>query len=300
MNSLPILKPGDLVELIAPASRCTDQQLQELKELIHSWQLNCSVKDDIFAEDLFCANSDERRFHHLKNALLDSQAKALICVRGGYGTMRLIPRLANLQPPAQAKIFVGMSDITSLHLYLQQHWGWATIHGGATPDKFTAESINALKSLLFAERTSVDFYGLRPLNSLAQEHRIIQSTVTGGNLTLIQASIGTNWQLDGRGKIILLEEINERGYRVDRMLEHLRQANIFQGAVAVLFADFLGGDEANGTSLIQPVLQRFADDSAIPVVQMDGIGHGATNFPIPLATATQLHLGKEIHLSCSR
>ncbi|WP_133136255.1 S66 peptidase family protein [Legionella rowbothamii] len=300
MNTLPVLKSGDLVELIAPASRCTDRQLAELKELVSSWQLNCLVKEDIFAEDLFCANSDELRFQHLKNALLDSEAKALICVRGGYGAMRLVPRLASLQPPAKPKIFVGMSDITSLHLYLQQHWGWPTIHGGATPDKFSAESIAALKSILFAERESVDFYGLRPLNSLAQENRIIESSVTGGNLTLIQASIGTNWQLDGRGKIILLEEINERGYRVDRMLEHLRQANIFKSAAAVLFADFLGGEEPNGTSLIQPVLQRFADESTIPVVQMDGIGHGLTNFPIPFATRTELHLGKEIHLTCPR
>lgn len=68
----------------------------------------------------------------------------------------------------------------------------------------------------------------------------------------------------------------------------------------MLFADFLGGEEPNGTSLIQPVLQRFADESTIPVVQMDGIGHGLTNFPIPFATRTELHLGKEIHLTCPR
>ncbi len=300
MKTLPILKSGDLVELIAPASRCTDQQLEELKELMSSWQLNCLVKEDIFAADLFCANSDEQRLQHLQNALLNSKAKALICVRGGYGAMRLIPKLANLQPPVEPKIFVGMSDITSLHLYLQQHWGWATIHGGAAPDKFSAPSIAALKSLLFAEHATVDFNGLKPLNRSAQECRIIESTVAGGNLTLIQASIGTSWQLDGRGKIILLEEINERGYRVDRMLEHLRQANIFQGAAAVLFADFLGGEEPNGTSLIQPVLQRFANESTIPVLQMAGIGHGATNFPIPLATRAHLQLGKEAHLTCSR
>lgn len=300
MKQLPVLKPGDLVELIAPASRCTDSQLLELKELLESWQLNCIVKDDIFAADLLCANTDEARFEHLKNALLHPESKAIICARGGYGAMRLIPQLNTVQAPTQAKIFVGMSDTTCLQLYLQQHWGWPTIHGAAAPDRYSAESIAALKALLFAEVEQAEFTNLKPLNEQAKQDRAIESSVTGGNLVLIQTGIGTNWQMDGRDKLILLEEIGERGYRVDRMLEQLRQANILKGAAAILLADFLGGDEPDGTSLIQPVLQRFAERCDIPVVQMKGIGHGRTNYPIPLGTNARLQLGAAISLTCSR
>lgn len=300
MNSLPILKPGDFVELIAPASRCSDHELLGIKQLCESWQLNCIVNEDIFGHDLLCANSDVARFNHLKNALQNPQTKAVICARGGYGAMRLIPQLAQIQPPATPKIFVGMSDITCLHLYLQQQWGWATIHGAASPDKFSAASIASLKTLLFATTDALEFTQLKPLNQAATEQRVLSATVTGGNLTLVQAGIGSNWQLDAANKLVLLEEVGERGYRVDRMLEHLQQAHIFEGAAAILFGDFLGGTEPNGTSLIQAVLQRFADSCAIPVVQIAGIGHGATNFPVPCATPARLQLGNEPQLSCFR
>ena len=300
MNKLPVLVPGDSVELIAPASRCTDDQLQALKQLLESWQLNCIIKDDIFGDDLICANTDNLRFQHLKAALQNPQTKAVICVRGGYGSLRLIPQLSKVHPIPEPKIFVGMSDITSLHLYLQQQWGWPVIHGAAAPDKFSAESIASLKSILFAEKESVNFPDLKPLNTHAKQNRVIESQVTGGNLAIIQAGIGTNWQMDGRNKIVLLEEINERGYRVDRMLEHLQQANILKGAAAIVLADFLGGEESDGSSLIQPVLQRFAESCEVPVVQMQGIGHGHTNFPIPCNTPAHLQLGDTIHLTSFR
>lgn len=300
MKKLPILKPSDSVELIAPASRCSDSQLLEFKGLLESWQLNCIVKEDIFGKDLLCANTDEARFDHLKNALLNPETKAIICARGGYGAIRLIPKLAELRPPATPKIFVGMSDTTCLQLYLQQQWGWPTIHGAAAPDRFSQESIASLKSILFGEVNYVEFTQLKPLNQQAKENRIIESRVTGGNLAIIQSGIGTCWQMDGRNKLILLEDIGERGYRVDRMLEHLQQANIFKGAAAILLADFLGGEEPDGTSLIQPVLARFAEHRDIPVVQMQGIGHGRINFPVPFETSAQLRLGDKIQLICLR
>lgn len=300
MEKLPVLIAGDSVELIAPASRCSDSQLRELKALLESWGLKCIVQEDIFGKDLLCANTDQARFNHLKKALENPATKAIICARGGYGSMRLIPELTKITPPVAPKIFVGMSDTTCLQLFLQQQWGWPTIHGAAAPDRFSAESIASLRALLFADTAQAEFKGLIPLNQQASNNQIIESSVTGGNLAIIQAGIGTSWQMDGRGKFILLEEIGERGYRVDRMLEHLHQANIFKGAAAILCADFLGGNEPNGTSLIHSVLERFAARCEIPVVKMEGVGHGPTNFPVPCGTPARLHLGTIPQLICSR
>ncbi|KTD66652.1 LD-carboxypeptidase [Legionella santicrucis] len=299
MRKLPVLSVGDCIEIIAPSSRSTDKQLFELKELLESWGLNCIVQKDIFAKDLLCANTDEMRLKHLKNALQNSQTKAVICVRGGYGSARLISKLADIHPPESNKIFVGISDVTCLHLYLQQHWGWPTIHGAAAPDKFSPESLASVKSLLFDD-APVTFNGLIPLNKHAQKEGCIQSYVTGGNLTIIQSGIGTCWQINSQDKIVLLEEIGERGYRVDRMLEHLKQACIFTNAAAVLLGDFLEGYEPNGTSLIDPVLQRFAESSDIPVLRIRGVGHGPINLPIPLGTKASLQLGENAHLTCFR
>jgi len=286
------LKAGDCVEIIAPASRCTDQHLSELKSLLTSWNLDCIVSPRIFGDDLLCANTDEARFELLKNALFNPKTKAIICARGGYGCMRLIPKLSKLQPPETQKIFVGMSDITALNLYLLQAWQWPVIHGALAKDKFSAESIMALKSMLFGKTQFIEFSGV-PLNALAEKNPIIRTMITGGNLCLVQASLGTLWQMDSNNKIIFLEEINERGYRIDRILEHLNQAGIFKNASAILLGDFLEGNEPNGTSLVQPVLERFANMCNIPVVQVKGIGHGYTNFPLPLGIQTELQLGKQ-------
>jgi muramoyltetrapeptide carboxypeptidase len=299
MNNLSGLKAGDMVELIAPATRCTDEQLAGLIAQLESWGLRCNVPKEMFGKDLLCANTDEQRFQQLKNALYNPETKAVLCVRGGYGAMRLIPRLAQLKPPAMPKIFVGMSDITCLHLFLQQHWHWPTIHSSVLPAKLSVESLAALKSILFVPTKEVVFYKIKPLNQWAEETRLLHSSVRGGNLTLVQASIGTPWQIDARKSLILLEEIGERAYRVDRMLEHMQQANIFQEAAAILFGDFLEGQEPDGSSLIQPVLERFASQCSIPVVQIEGIGHGLTNFPIPLAAKASLQLGLDSKLTCS-
>lgn len=299
MKKLPVLSPGDSIEIIAPSSRSTDSQLLALQELLASWGLNCIVQEDIFARDLLCANTDEMRFSHLKNALLNPNTKAVICVRGGYGATRLIPKLATLHPPEMTKIFIGISDITCLHLYLQQHWGWPTIHGAAAPDKFSKESIAAVKSILFGD-TPIEFNDLIPLNKQAKKEGMIKGQVTGGNLAIVQSGIGTSWHMDGRDKIILLEEVGERGYRVDRMLEHLEQAKVFSNATAIILGDFLEGLEPNGSSLIEPVLQRFAEHSAIPVLRISGIGHGAINYPIPLGTEVHLQLGAQPQLTCFR
>lgn len=295
---LPLLKPGDLVEIIAPGSRCKESQLTTIKELLLSWQLNCRLAQDIFGNDLLCANTDTNRFNALQKALHNPEIKGIICARGGYGSMKLIPRLINIPPPSHPKLFLGMSDITALNIFLQQHWRWPILHGSLASYKFSAESIQAVKSILFGETQSIKFIG-HPLNSFAEKRDTIHATITGGNLCVIQAGIGTIWQLNARNKIILLEDIGERGYRVDRMLEHLQQANILNDAAAILFGDFTEGYEADGSSLLKPVLLRFAENAKIPVVEINGIGHGHTNFPIPLGTAATLGLGKEINLSCS-
>ncbi|MFI4919119.1 MAG: LD-carboxypeptidase [Legionellales bacterium] len=288
---MPRLSCGDTVELIAPASRCSDRELTELKALLESWQLVCLVKEDIFGADLLCANTDAIRFQHLAQALQNPQTKAIICARGGYGSMRLIPKLTQIDQPASPKLFVGMSDTTALQLYLQQQWGWPTIHGAAAPSRYSPESIASLKSILFGTANPIEFTGLIALNQHAKMNRVLEASIIGGNLSIIQAGIATCWQLDGRDKIILLEDVGERAYRLDRMLEHLLQADIFKHAAAILLADFLEGEEPDGSSLINPVLTRFAQRCAVPVVQVQGIGHGHTNFSIPLGINARLQLG---------
>lgn len=299
LNELPTLKAGDTVEIIAPAARCSRELLTSIKDLVSSWQLNCIIDEHIFGDDLLCANQDAMRFQMLKDALLNPASHAVICARGGYGSMRLIPALSQVTPPPAPKLFIGMSDITALHLFLMQKWHWPVVHGALATDKFSPESIAAVKALLFAEEKQHIFHGV-PLNAAAEENRLLQSSLTGGNLCLAQTSIGTDWQIQARGRLILLEEIGERGYRVDRMLQHLHQAGVLQEAAGIVFGDFFGGEEPDGSTIISPVLTQFAQSLSIPVVKIKGVGHGYVNFPLPLGRPATLKLGQQIELVCSR
>lgn len=297
-HNLPSLNSGDSVSIIAPASRCSSKTIIDLKELLSSWKLHSVIDDEIFGDDILCANSDEARFLSLQKALQNPATKAIICARGGYGSIRLIPALAKIKRPDSPKLFIGMSDITALLLYLQQEWLWPVIHASAAVEKFSRPSIQALKSILFAENKSITWQGI-PLNAQATDNHTIEASITGGNLSIIQASIGTVWQIKAENKIIFLEEIGERAYRVDRILEHLWQTNIFAKAQAILFGDFLEGKEPNGSSLILPVLERFAKRCKIPVALVKGIGHGPDNFPILLGAKAKLILADPIFLSQS-
>lgn len=298
MQHILTLKPGDTVEIIAPASRCLDSQLTSLVKLLESWQLRCIIPDDIFGEDPFSANTDEIRFRHLQNALMNPESKAMICARGGYGTTRLMPQLQQLNAPTVPKILVGISDVTALHLFLQQQWQWPTLHAALAPDRFSPESTNTIKSILFGEIKQMDYAHLIPLNSAAQNEQRIEASIIGGNLALLQTSAGTPWQMTTQGKILLLEDVNERGYRIDRMLEHLQQAGMLTGVKAILLGDFTLGLEADGTNLVETALERFANRCSVPVVRIKGVGHDYTNLPIVMGTQAVLTVSKSPHLTC--
>lgn len=298
--SFEYLKPGDVVDIIAPASKAHPSLLNNIRALLAAWGLKCHIPNDIFGESLLYANSDENRFNQLKLALLNTHSKAVWCLLGGYGSTKLIPMLSQIQPPAQAKIFIGFSDITALHIFLQCKWGWPTIHGPsgyqAALKKVSMNSINLLKELLFHHLKLLVYNEIVPLNTLAQKNKVIEAPIVGGNLHMIQASLGTSWQINTDKKILFIEEINERGYRIDRVLSHLNQAGIIEKSRAILLGDFIDKGEPDGRFLVKETLQAFSSQCAVPVLQISNIGHGQTNNPILLGQTAKLIMGDIYHL----
>lgn len=296
MNLWKPLKKGDTLAIIAPAAAPAknEKPIEPIKELLAAWGLTPFFPDNLFGEDLLCANNESERVKSLQAALLDPTIAGIWCLRGGYGSMQLLPQLANFLRPEQHKLFIGMSDITALHLFLQQQWGWSTLHASSAQavslKKIAEENITELRNILLGEVNSLE-YSLTPLNSLAKTEKKIVSSITGGNLSLIRNSLGTFWQVNAKNKILLFEDINERGYRIDGMLEQLTQAGIFKDVSAVLIGDFSGGKEPDGSSLEDPVLQRFADRADFPVLRCFGVGHGDFNRPLPFGVSGELHLG---------
>lgn len=290
------LKKGDLVDLIAPGFACREEELRAAVQFLESWGLRVRVPKNIFSSRGLCSHRDDVRWSHLQKALLATDSQAVWCLRGGYGSIRLIPNLTQLKAPKsrRAKLFIGLSDITSLHVFLNQSWRWPTIHGplldrlgmGKAKPKYVRE----LKRLVFGETPTIEFSNLKALNDFAKKNKIIRAPVSGGNLITLQSSLKTKAEWDARGKILFFEDIGERGYRVDRVLEQFYQMGVFASASAVIFGDFTGGNESDGRNHIAMVLREFAKKISIPALTGLPSGHGLIQRPLPLATPSELFL----------
>jgi muramoyltetrapeptide carboxypeptidase len=227
----------------------------------------------------------------LQKALNSKESKAIWCLRGGYGANRLIPALAKMKKPSIQKALIGYSDITSLHILFQQKWHWTVFHGPLLETmisgRLSPNQSEEARRVLFGEVKEQSFK-LEPMNSSAKKAKKIQAKLAGGNLVVVQSTIGTLGQLSLKDKILVLEEIGERGYRVDRMLEHLEQANILKGCKAIIFGNFLAGDERDGKNFVKFAIDRFAQKNSIPCFSGLEIGHGEQCRLLPLGTPAVL------------
>lgn len=299
-----VLQKGDIVDIIAPASHSTELKMESGMEWLSTLGLKPRVQEGMINRDAFFAAPLEVQFEQLKNALY-SESKAIWCLRGGYGSMRLVPLLKKLRPPKKPKLFVGFSDITSLHLYFNQAWGWPTIHG-RTISQLSSELAGTddrkiLKKLIFGEQSDLTFKNLIPMNEAAREMKEIKGKIIGGNLRILQSSLGTDWELKPKGKMLFIEDVSERGYSIDRMLEQMHQAKIIhKGLKALIVGDFTDGQEKDGSDLNQLALERFAARVDYPVLKGLKCGHGSEfNYAIPFYTNSVLTLGKKCQLVCA-
>ncbi|OJW47236.1 MAG: hypothetical protein BGO67_02960 [Alphaproteobacteria bacterium 41-28] len=273
------------ITLIAPSYPFPKEDVGLTKSYFENLGMQVTAPDDLLGEDLLCANRDEIRLSHLQKALSDPTVDIIWMLHGGYGMTRLMPDLLQMKKPEREKLFIGFSDGTALHVFLNQVWGWPSLHGVSAHQMSKARvGVQTIESTLQIMREGLYSYSppaLHPFNNKAKTMDSLSGTVMGGNLALLECSLGTDWQIDPSGKILFLEEVYERGYRVDRMLTHLQQANIFKNIKAILLGDFVKGNEADGTSLIPAVLKRFAEQCSVPVFQLPGYGHGEENLPLP-------------------
>lgn len=296
------LKKGDIIDIVAPASACSDEHFRQAIKWIEHQGFVARYHQHILQPDLYLANSDEFRFNDLKKALYAKDSKAIWCLRGGYGSFRLWPAMLKLKK-APAKLFMGLSDITSMHQFLNQKWNWPTIHGPlldrVSQGKLPPDNERQVVDVITGKMTAVDFLNLQPLNKAAEKKQVITGKVRGGNLCTFIVSLGTKLhpKYQKKDKVILFfEDIGERGYRVDRMLQHLSQAGVFNQVAAIVFGDFTEGLESNGQSLITETLSRFAKQCKIPVFSGVESGHGLIQKPLFFNTKARLTCDKNSNM----
>lgn len=282
---LPLVK-GDIVEVIAPGSACSRSELEGGLRFIEGLGLVPRVQAGLFSgkNPLFAA-PDHVRFRHLKNALLASDSRAIWCLRGGYGCIRLLHELNRLKKPRQMKLLFGYSDITTLHVFLNFFWSWPTVHGPLL-DRFggqrnsVAES-KAMQGLLFGSVEETVFRHLKPMNKAAKKIKSLSSTVSGGNVAVLQSTLGTPWQVNPEEKILFLEDIGEKAHRLDRMLIHMQQSGYLHKVKAVILGDFIHANPQDQRRLFPLALNGFAEALNVPVFKGLKAGHGKVQMPLP-------------------
>jgi muramoyltetrapeptide carboxypeptidase len=293
------LKPGDIVDIIAPGFAPDPKVVKKSCEILRSWRLVPRVSKNLIEKDLLCANLDSERLRQLVRALNAPDSKAIWCMRGGYGCLRLLPGLEKIKIKSRPKLLLGLSDITVLQSYLNEQMSWVSLHGPNFDrlgmNRIKPRFARELKALLFGEQQKMAIANqLRPLNKLAKRSSMkVAGILKGGNLVTVQGLLGTAAELSAAGSILFFEDIGERGYRVDRVLEQFSQMGLFNKARAVVFGDFTEGKESNGREKVTSVLERFAKSVQIPVLSGFPCGHGEIQRPVFLGSRAVIRLGKK-------
>jgi muramoyltetrapeptide carboxypeptidase len=287
----PALRTGDTFRVLSLSSPVAEDRVKkgcdELVKLGFRVRLD---EDEVFVRHGFFAGPAESRCAALKAALAETDTQAIICTRGGYGSNYLLDclRLEGTAP----KILCGFSDITSLHAYLWQKFRWVTLHGpmvaagldhGAdATEGYDLESF--VRSLTSSKGWSITLKG-ESISSGSSE-----GTLLGGCLNLVEATIGTPWELDTRGTILILEDRAMKPWQVDRALMHLKQAGKLRGVTGIVLGDFPESNPPAGTESVKDVAVRILTPLGIPIVFGAPIGHTSR----PLLT---LPLGVQARLS---
>jgi muramoyltetrapeptide carboxypeptidase len=279
------LKPGDQVAIVAPGFRSTVQDLQAAIRFVEKQKWIPVISPKIFNKNFLFSNEDDFRAHDLIKALVNPEISAVWCLRGGWGSQRLLPALAAVSRPQRSKYFIGLSDITSLHVFLNQNWGWPTLHGpvlermgkGVPP-----ASEKLILKILKGETTQWSCKSLKPLNRQAESQQLT-GKIVGGNLTVLQTGIGTDWQVKPDGKFLFIEDVHERGYRIDRMLTQFDQAGLLKKCEGILLGDFtLSEEPGNKPSLLPKVWKAWASQLKIPIWSGVPSGHGNQQWTLGL------------------
>ncbi|MBC7926725.1 MAG: LD-carboxypeptidase [Bryobacteraceae bacterium] len=248
----------------------------------------------------------QERLDDLHAAFADGDTKAVFPIRGGYGSGQLLDRIDYDLIRRNPKVFVGYSDITAMHLAISRKCGMVTFHGPTMLSGFTDYTVRHLKKALFEKQPLGVLRNPEESNTLRPDHTVrtirggrATGQLMGGNLSLILATMGTPFEIDTRGKIFFIEDVEEQPYSVDRMLTNLRLAGKLQAAAGIVFGECNGCSPrdyrpsfSSGTLLLGEVLDEILGKLSIPVLTGLTIGHTQDQMTLPIGVNATLDADK--------
>lgn len=311
------LQPGDTIALVSPAYPADAERIKQAKERLELLGFKTKEMPNLFTRWGYLAGSDEQRAEAFMAAFRDPEVKAVFPGTGGYGVTRMLDRLDYNVIRANPKILLGSSDITGLHLAIWKHCGLMTFHGpnsmyglggasGLHPfaERYLWRAVRA-DSYFDAEgrKTAPGWtYELTPDTVTTDSERLVtlspgkgRGRLIGGNLSLVAALIGTPYEIETRGMILMLEDIGEAPYRVDRMLSQLRLAGKLDGLSGVVLGRWRDcvPDPGKPSFSVEEVLEQYFKGRPYPVLLQFPMGHVRPNATWPVGAMAELDADRQ-------
>lgn len=279
------LKAGDTIGMIAPASPSECSKVEKAVKYLENMGYKVKTGESVYSSRGYLAGSDELRAQDINSMFADNEVDAVFCLKGGYGSQRLLDMVDFELIRNNPKIFMGFSDITALLNAIYQQCGLITFHGPMGGD-FAGGLGKPTKSAMKRALESTDPIGELPnpeIPGVLCEGKA-KGVLVGGNLSIVAASLGTPYEIDTADKILLLEDVFEEPYSIDRMLTQLRLAGKLRDAAGIILGDWGNTvpEEPEKSLTLDEVFDDIFKDIGKPVLTGYKIGHCKPNLTVPI------------------
>jgi muramoyltetrapeptide carboxypeptidase len=273
----PLLCRGDKVAIVAMSGPCDPVRLNNGVKVLESLGLSCVVTESCYQRLGFLSAPDDLRLRNLHESFASPEIRGIFAARGGYGAQRLLPYIDYGLIKKNPKVFAGYSDVTALHIILNQKCDLVTFHAPMPISDFgsvegVTSTLQSLNDVLF--KGIINF----PKNNITLVPGSVSAPLVGGNLSVIVSSLGTPYEIDTHNRILFLEDINEEPYKIDRMLLQLKYAEKLKDAAGFILGDF---SPQTLETLRQPVYDLLVPLGK-PTVAGFPCGHTSPNITLPL------------------
>ena len=280
------LRDGDVVALVAPSGPVPPDQLDAGVTVLQSWGLQVRIMPHVRDSNpvhAYLAGDDEARAEDFATAWTAPDVRAIVCVRGGYGSQRMTDLVDwSALRSAEPTVLVGYSDVTALQQAVAARLGVVTLHG---PMSGTQSFINSRAAQEHLRTTLFEPESVQVLSPTAARPLVGGCAVgvtTGGCLSVLSMSVATPTAIAACGGLVLLEDVNEKGYRIDSYLTHLRRSGWLDGATGIVLGSWADCEPA------EPVVADVLGDLGVPILADFGFGHGDDPITVPLGVLAEL------------
>ncbi|MBW8348555.1 LD-carboxypeptidase [Bacillus sp. IITD106] len=302
VQKIQALKQGDIIGLTAPAGPVCKERLWLAVSKIKEMGFDVEIGDTCYENyGGYLAGTPEQRANELNSMFINQNISAIFCLRGGYGSLHLLPLLDYEAIKRNPKLFVGYSDITALHIAFQQKCHLPTIHGPMPAsdlidaDDFTMQSLYSVLEI-FPFEWRLENPESEPTCCLVPG--MANGMLIGGNLSVIASTLGTPFEIDTKGKILFLEDVGEEPYRIDRMLTQLSLAGKLSDASGIVlgtWTDCTSERYADGFQ-IEDLFEKIIAPIGKPTIFNVKAGHSKPTLSAPLGLYTYIDAEKGIIL----